>query len=85
MISFDDRSKVVFILWIILLFLFQVYLCYADLSVPCNLVITCWERAELLALLCVGVFLVFLSFSVWCSGSSVVLDCIDSWSHGYKT
>ena len=27
--------------------------CYAVLSVPCGLVVTCWERADLLALLCV--------------------------------
>ena len=29
------------------------YVCNAVLSVPGNLVITCWERADLLALLCV--------------------------------
>ena len=34
-----------------LLFVFHV--CHAVLSVPCSLVITCWERADLLALLCV--------------------------------
>ena len=37
----------------LLLFTFHVYLCYAALSFPCILVITCWERADLLALLCV--------------------------------
>ena len=32
--------------WILfLLFMFHVSLCYALLSVPCSLVITCWERA----------------------------------------
>ena len=35
-------------------------LCYAVFSVPCSLVVTSWERADLLALLC---FLVFLSLS----------------------
>ena len=47
-ILFDDRSKVV-----LLLFMFHVYLCYVVLSVPCNLVITCWEKAGLLDLSCV--------------------------------
>ena len=38
--------------------------CYAFLSVHCNLVAICWERANLLALLLVLVmFLVFLSRS----------------------
>ena len=37
-------------------------------------VVTCWERADLLALVC-GVS---LSLSHWYPGSGVVLDCIDS-------
>ena len=41
-------------------------------------VITCWERTDLLALLCV-VFLVFCHFPIWFLGSVVVLDCIDFW------
>ena len=45
-----------------------VYLC---------LVVTCWERADLLALVC-GVLTVSLSLSHWYPGSGVVLDCIDS-------
>ena len=44
-------------------------------SVPCSLVITCWERADRLALLCV----MFACVSVTLR-SSVVLDCIYSWS-----
>ena len=43
-------------------------------SVNMCLVVTCWERADLLALVC-GVQL-FLS--LWYPGSGVVLDCIDS-------
>ena len=39
-------------------------------------VVTCWERADLLALVC-GVYCE-LSLSHWCPGSGVVLDCIDS-------
>ena len=43
----------------------SVYMCF---------VVTCWERADLLALVC-GVS---LSLSLWYPGSGVVLDCIDS-------
>ena len=43
--------------------MFHVYLCYAVLSVPCNLVITCWERTDLLALLCVVFSCVSVTFS----------------------
>ena len=42
--------------------LFRVYLGYSVLSVPCSLVITCWERNDLLVLLCV-VFCCVLSLS----------------------
>ena len=69
---------VVLLLWI--LFVSYVCLCYAFLSVPCNLVITCWERADLLALMCVMFSCVFFHFPIWCPGSGdrVVLDCIYS-------
>ena len=43
----------------------SVYMCF---------VVTCWERADLLALVC-GVS---LSLSHWYPGSGVILDCIDS-------
>ena len=46
----------------------SVYMCF---------VVTCWERADLLALVC-GVLTVSLSLSHWYPGSGVVLDCIDS-------
>ena len=45
----------------------SVYMCF---------VVTCWERADLLALVC-GVYFE-LSLSHWYPGSGVVLDCIDS-------
>ena len=45
----------------------SVYMCF---------VVTCWERADLLALVC-GVYY-SLSLSHWYPGSGVVLDCIDS-------
>ena len=43
----------------VFLYVFFYVLClpfYAVLSVPCTLVITCWERADLLALLCVVLY-----------------------------
>ena len=43
----------------------SVYMCF---------VVTCWERADLLALVC-GVCCEFVT---WYPGSGVVLDCIDS-------
>ena len=45
----------------------SVYMCF---------VVTCWERAELLALVCS--LTVSLSLSHWYPGLGVVLDCIDS-------
>ena len=32
--------------------MFRVCLCHAVLFVPCSLVVICWERADLLTLLC---------------------------------
>ena len=52
------------------------------MSVPCSLVITWWDRADLFALLHVmfhGVFVIFLyGVSGQVLGSGVELDCIDS-------
>ena len=42
--------------------MFLVCLCYAVFSIPCSLVITCWEKTDLLALLCVMFCLVFCTF-----------------------
>ena len=36
--------------------------CHAILSVSCSPVVTCWERANLLALLCLVFFCVFVTF-----------------------
>ena len=47
----------------------SVYMCF---------VATCWERADLLALVCGVYSTVSLSLSHWYPGSGVVLDCIDS-------
>ena len=40
-------------------------------------VVTCWERADLLDIIC-GVKLCGCYFPIWYLGSGVVLDCIDS-------
>ena len=42
-------------------------ICHAFLSAHCSLVVTCFKRADLLALLCV-MFCVFVNFpcGVWC-------------------
>ena len=45
-------------------------------SVYMRLVVTCWERADLLALVC-GVCCEFVTFPL-VFGSGMVLDCIDS-------
>ena len=46
------------------------YLCYAILSVHCSFVIICWERADLLALLCVFFFFFFFFFDTILYGVS---------------
>ena len=48
--NFSDRSKAVPLLWIICVFMSCV--CHAFASVHCCLVVTCGERADLLALVC---------------------------------
>ena len=59
--------------------LFMSCVFHAFVSVPCYLVGTCWERADLFSIVC-GVWLCFYHFHMWYPGSGVVLDCIDSWS-----
>ena len=54
--TITQSGNVIFILLLVLC----VRLCYAVLHVLCCIVITCWERADLFALLCV-MFTVFLS------------------------
>ena len=46
-----------------LLLIFHICLYYAILSIPCSLAVTCWERADLLALLCVIFSCVFVTFT----------------------
>ena len=65
-----DCSKAVLLLWILLDICVSCLSLPYCLSVPCCLVVTCWERAELLVLLCV-IYCFFLSISIWCPGSGV--------------
>ena len=58
-----DRFKAVLLLWIIFAICVSVCFFYQTvLPVPCSLVDACWERADLLALLCVVLSLVFVTF-----------------------
>ena len=56
------------------------FVCHAFASVHCCLVVTCWERADILALVC-DVLLRLCHFPMVYSWSGVVLDCIDSCGH----
>ena len=44
------------------IFVCHVCLCHTLLSVSCSLVVTCWERADLFAILCVMLSCVFVTF-----------------------
>ena len=57
---FTDRSKAVILLRIVFLVMLHVCVCCAVVSVPCSLVVTCWERAGLLAV----VFVDFVTFPI---------------------
>ena len=69
-----DCSKAVLLLWILFVICVS---SHTVLSVPCSLVVTCRRRADLLALL-YDAFLCFCHFPIWCPGSGVVFDCMDS-------
>ena len=60
--------------------LFMFYVCFycTVFSVSCIRVVICLERADLLAQLCVIFSCVFFNFPIWCIGSGVILDCVDS-------
>ena len=58
---FTDRSKAVLLLWIFYVFVLSC-VCYVLCASVCVcFVVTCWERADLLALVC-GVFCEFVTF-----------------------
>ena len=50
--TFTDRSKAVLLLWILNVFVCRVFAMSFCASVYMCLVVTCWERADLLALVC---------------------------------
>ena len=54
-----DRSKAVLLSWILFVIYVSCLSCF--LSVFCGLVVTCWEKADLLALLCVMFSCVFVA------------------------
>ena len=57
--------------------LFKFHVCRAYLSVHCSFVFTCWERANLLALLCVMFNCVFVTFPCGVLGQvSYLVVCI---------
>ena len=62
--------------------------CHAFLTVHCSLVATCWERADLLALLYVMFYCVFVTFpyaalgQVWCMIVSIDDLCLLSYFDG---
>ena len=60
--TFTDSSKAVLLLWIICVFMSSVS--HALASVHCCLVVTCWERADLLVLVLLVMFIVFLLLSL---------------------
>ena len=49
---FTDRSKAVLLLWIFYVFFCLVFAMSLCTSVYMCFVVTCWERADLLALVC---------------------------------
>ena len=58
---FTDRSKAVLLLWIFYVFVLSCVGYVLCASVYMCFVVTCWERADLLALVC-GVFCEFVTF-----------------------
>ena len=56
--DFADLFILVLLFWI----MFHGCICYAAMSVPYPLMITCWERADLFSLLCAVFSCVFVLF-----------------------
>ena len=52
----------VLLLWIIFVIFVSYLSCYAVLAVSCSLVVTCWKRVDLLALLYVAFSCIFVTF-----------------------
>ena len=59
------------------------YLCFVFVMISCLFIAALWSpagRGLTSWLLVCDVFLCFCHFTMWCPGSDVVLDCIDSGS-----
>ena len=67
---FTDLSKEVRLLWIIFVMHTSLFFClyYTILSGLCCLMITCWERVDLMTPLCVMFIYVFITFPYGVSG-----------------
>ena len=80
---FTDSSRAVLLLWTI--FVIYICLCHTVVSVSYSLEITCWERADLLALLHVLFSCVFVTFpnsvlgQVWYLNVSIPDLCLLSY------
>ena len=59
---FTERFNAVLLLWILFVIFGHFCLYYAVVSVPCNPVIICLEKDDLLALLCVTFSCAFVTF-----------------------
>ena len=75
---FTDRSKAAFLLWILFCYLCFVCVCHTVLYVTCSLLVTCWESADLLALLYVMLSCASVTFPYGVLGQVSEQDCIDS-------
>ena len=60
-----------------MLFMLHVCIYFIVLSVPCSIVLTCWERADLLSLMCVMFPCVFVLLSHMVSRVRYGTYCID--------
>ena len=74
--NFANRSKAVLFVDLFCYFLYHVYLCYTILSVPCSLVIPCWDKADLLPLLHDVFSCVFVTFPYGILGQFGTRTCL---------
>ena len=70
-VFFTDRSKAVLLLWIVFVSYASFDVCCNVVSVLCSIVVTCWERADLLAIVCVLCFVTFPNV-FWSTSESMV-------------
>ena len=74
---FTDCSKAVLLWWIIFVIWVSCLLCFFVCWLkPCGHML---GKGSFLGSLVCDILLCFCYFPMWCPGSGVVLDCIDSW------